>query len=70
MGPLRKETGDLVMKDTEELRCSMTPLENKDKVIGGNQHGFTKGKSYLTNLVAFYNGVTLSVDKERATDLI
>jgi len=29
--------------------------ENKDEVIGGNQHGFTKGELYLTNLVAIYD---------------
>ncbi|GAB0204278.1 mitochondrial enolase superfamily member 1 [Grus japonensis] len=26
------------------------------KVIGSDQHGFTKGKSCLTNLIAFYDG--------------
>ncbi|PKU44940.1 hypothetical protein llap_4753 [Limosa lapponica baueri] len=42
------------MEDGEEVRDS--------------QHGFTKGKSWLINLGAFYDGLAASVDKERATD--
>jgi len=42
----------------------------EEKVIRSNQHGFTKGKSCLTNLIAFYDGMTGWVDEERAVDVV
>ncbi|CAM5108613.1 unnamed protein product [Natator depressus] len=40
------------------------------KVIRNSQHGFTRGKSCLTNSIAFYDEITGSVDEGKAVDVL
>lgn len=39
-------------------------------VVGDNQYGFTKGQSFMINLVAFYDVFRALVDRRRVTDVI
>ncbi|CAM4587958.1 unnamed protein product [Lepidochelys kempii] len=43
---------------------------HEEKVIRNSQHGFTKGRSCLTNLIAFYDEITGSVDEGKAVDVL
>jgi len=51
------------------LEVMIKQVEEK-KVIRSSQQGFTKGKSCLTKLIAFYDGMTGWVDKGRAVDVV
>lgn len=48
-------------------------IENRimrdEEMTQGSQHSFPKGRLCITNLMAFYNAVTTSVDKGWATDV-
>ncbi|CAM5141555.1 unnamed protein product [Natator depressus] len=52
------------------LKESILKHLEERKVIRKSQHGFTKGKSCLTNLIAFYDEVTGSVDEAKAVDVL
>ncbi|GAB0190593.1 mitochondrial enolase superfamily member 1 [Grus japonensis] len=48
-------------KVMEQIILSAIMWHIQDKqLIKHNQHGFMKGRSYLTNLISFYDKVTLS----------
>ncbi|CAM5110577.1 unnamed protein product [Eretmochelys imbricata] len=52
------------------LKESILKHLEERKVIRNSQPGFTKGKSCLTNLIAFYDEITGSVDEGKAVDVL
>ncbi|CAM4574090.1 unnamed protein product [Caretta caretta] len=52
------------------LKKSIQKHLEERKVIRNSQHGFTKGKSCLTHLIAFYDEITGSVDEGKAVDVL
>ena len=54
----------------EQLVLDTLSKQLEEKVIRSSQHGFTKGKSCLTNFVASYDGITSCIDGGRAVDVI
>ncbi|CAM5178111.1 unnamed protein product [Eretmochelys imbricata] len=52
------------------LKESILKHFEERKVIRNSQHRFTKGKSCLTNLIAFYDEITGSVDEGKVVDVL
>ncbi|CAM4671144.1 unnamed protein product, partial [Caretta caretta] len=52
------------------LKESLLKHLEERKVIRNSQHGFTKGKSGLTDLIAFCDEIMVSVDEGKAVDVL
>ncbi|CAM5171201.1 unnamed protein product [Eretmochelys imbricata] len=57
-------------KIMEQVKESILKHLEERKVIRNSQHGFTKVKLCLANLIAFYDEITGSVDMGKAVDVI
>ena len=57
-----------VMKQTVLKEITRHVWDNRG--LRPSQHGFTKGRSCLTNLISFYDPVTRLVDEGKAVDVV
>jgi len=58
-------------KVMEQLSLDViTKQVEEKKVMRRSQHGFTKGKSCLTNVIPFCDGMASWVDEGRAVDIV
>jgi len=53
----------------EQLILDVISKQVEEKKVISSQHGFTKGKSHLTNLIALYDGMTGCIDERRPVDV-
>ena len=61
----------LVCKVMESiLKDAIMAYLQKYELIRDSQHGFTRGRSCLTNLLEFLEDVTLNLDKGKPFDVI
>jgi len=54
----------------KQLILNVISKQVEEKKVISSQHGFTKGKSCLTNMTAFYDGMTGWVDEWRTLDVL
>ena len=57
-------------KVMEQLILEVINKQVEEKKVISSRHGFTKEKSCLPNLIAFYDGMIGWVDEERAVDVV
>ena len=52
------------------LKDSIDKYLNETNLLNSSQHGFTNGRSCLTNLLCFFESVVRYVDKKEAVDVV
>ncbi|PKU47117.1 rna-directed dna polymerase from mobile element jockey- hypothetical protein [Limosa lapponica baueri] len=60
---------DIPGKVMERLILDVISMHVEEKVTESDQHRLNKGKSCLTSMIAFYDGMTGWIDEGRAVDI-